>query len=57
MRDHLTRGKDTFRRRFPSIGDLGAGILHDAYVQVLAGGDDSLIDAVGVAGDRSGSSS
>ena len=57
MRDHLTRGEDTFRRRFPSIGDLGAGILHDAYVQVLAGGDDRLIDAGGVAGDRSGSSS
>ncbi len=57
IRDHLARGRETFRRRFPSIGEIGDGILHEAYVRVLAGGDDRLIDAGAVTADRDGPAS
>ena len=57
MQDHLTRGRDSFRRRFPSIGHIGAEILRDAYVQVLAGGDEGLLGIDALAGGRSESPS
>jgi len=43
--DQLTRGKDTFMRRHGDLGPTGLRILHEAYVQVLAGGEGSLLPA------------
>lgn len=43
VRDHLERGRETFEKRFPDLGPDGLSILRDAYVQVLAGGDEGLI--------------
>lgn len=40
---HLQRGREAFVRRFPDLGDEGMAVLLDAYVQVLAGGDASLL--------------
>jgi hypothetical protein len=40
---HLTRGKETFLRRHGSLGPTGLQILHEAYVQVLASGDEQLM--------------
>ncbi len=45
--DQLERGRDAFRRRFPDLVADGQGILQDAFVQVLAGGDPSLLPAPG----------
>jgi hypothetical protein len=41
--EDLERGRDSFRRRFPDLGDEGMSLLQDAYVQVLAAGDPSLL--------------
>jgi hypothetical protein len=41
--EQLQRGRDAFSHRFPDLGPDGAKLLDDAYVQVLAGGDASLI--------------
>lgn len=41
--DQLGRGKDTFLRRHGALGPTGLQILHDAYVQVLAAGDEGLM--------------
>jgi hypothetical protein len=38
---HLQRGREAFLRRFPDLGDDGLAMLHDACVDVLAGGDAS----------------
>lgn len=43
LEEHLGRGKDTFLRRHADLGETGIELLRDAYVQVLAGGDASLI--------------
>ena len=43
--EHIGRGKDTFLRRHEALGSTGLELLHEAYVQVLAGGDDALIPA------------
>jgi hypothetical protein len=43
LADQLGRGKDTFLRRHGDLGPTGLAVLHEAYVQVLAGGDGSLI--------------
>jgi len=43
LRDHLEKGKESFLRRFPDLGDDGLVLLDDAYVQVLAGGDPALL--------------
>jgi hypothetical protein len=40
---HLARGKETFLRRHGSLGPTGLQILHEAYVQVLASGDEQLM--------------
>jgi len=41
--EHLDKGEETFMRRHGDLGHEGREILHDAYVQVLAGGDAELI--------------
>ncbi len=41
--DQFQRGRDAFSHRFPDLGPDGMKLLDDAYVQVLAGGDASLI--------------
>jgi hypothetical protein len=43
--EHLSRGKQTFLRRHAALGPAGLHILHEAYVQVLAAGDPSLLPA------------
>lgn len=43
LADPIEQGRATFARRFPDLGDDGARILDDAYLQVLAGGDSSLL--------------
>lgn len=43
--ESIQRGRETFERRFPDLGDRGVAILHDAMVQVLAAGDRSLLPA------------
>jgi hypothetical protein len=47
LREQMERGKETFERRFPDLGEDGDRILREAFVQVLAGGDPELL----VAGD------
>ena len=41
--DSLARGKETFLRRHGELGPTALELLHEAYVQVLAAGDSSLI--------------
>ena len=41
--EQLQRGREAFAHRFPDLGPDGVKLLNDAYVQVLAGGDASLI--------------
>ena len=41
--DHLGRGKATFERRHGELGATGLELLREAYIQILAGGDGSLI--------------
>ena len=38
LEEHLDRGKETFLRRHRDLGPAGLELLHEAYVQVLAGG-------------------
>jgi len=45
--DQLDRGEETFCRRFGDLGDEGLGLLRDAYIQVLAAGDPSLLSRPG----------
>ena len=41
--EHLGRGRETFMQRHAALGPAGIELLHEAYVQVLAAGDASLI--------------
>jgi hypothetical protein len=43
LQDPLTRGREAFVRRFGDLGDEGLRLLHEACVQVLAGGDEALL--------------
>jgi hypothetical protein len=43
LREQIARGREAFARRFPDLGDSGATLLEEAFVQVLAGGDASLL--------------
>ena len=43
LHDPLHQGRESFRRRFPDLGDEGLTLLHEAFVQVLAAGDQSLL--------------
>lgn len=45
LAEHLTRGRETFLRRHGDLGPTAIEILHEAYTQVLAGGDESLLPA------------
>jgi hypothetical protein len=42
---HLRRGKETFLRRHGSLGPAGLEILREAFVQVLAAGDEEQLPA------------
>jgi hypothetical protein len=42
---HLRRGKETFLRRHGALGPAGLEILREAFVQVLAGGDEEQVPA------------
>lgn len=44
LTEQMQRGREAFARRFPDLGPDGATVLEDAYVQVLAGGDASLLE-------------
>ena len=41
--EHLGRGRQTFMDRHADLGPAGLEVLREAYVQVLAAGDASLI--------------
>jgi hypothetical protein len=41
--EQFQRGREAFTQRFPDLGPEGMKLLDDAYVQVLAGGDPTLI--------------
>ncbi len=43
LEEPMKRGREAFAQRFPDLGADGTQLLNDAYVQVLAGGDASLI--------------
>jgi hypothetical protein len=43
--EHLDRGKATFLRRHGELGPTALHILHEAYLQVLAGGNAELMPA------------
>jgi len=45
LEQHLRRGKETFLRRHGALGPAGLEILHGAFVQVLAGGDEEQLPA------------
>lgn len=46
--DHLERGREAFERRFHDLGSDGEEILREAYVQILAGGDSTLLPSTRV---------
>jgi len=43
LADPMTRGREAYAKRFPDLGTAGATLLEEAFVQVLAGGDASLL--------------
>jgi len=43
LADQLGRGKETFLKRHGSMGSAAIEILHEAFVEVLAGGDAELL--------------
>lgn len=43
LEEQLKRGREAFARRFPDIGPEGETLLREAYVQVLAAGDGTLL--------------
>ena len=43
LQDQIARGREAFSRRFPDLGAPGVKLLDEAFVQVLAGGDASLL--------------
>lgn len=43
LQEQIARGREAFSRRFPDLGAPGAKLLEEAFVQVLAGGDASLL--------------
>jgi len=46
LADQLTRGKETFLRRHGVLGKTALEILRGAYVEVLAGGDETLLPRI-----------
>jgi len=45
LSESLNRGKETFIERHGALGDDALRLLHEAYVEVLAGGDPELLPA------------
>lgn len=43
LAEQLSRGKETFLRRHGSMGSAAVEILHNAFVEVLAAGDEALL--------------
>lgn len=43
LSEHLRRGRETYSRRFPELGPEGLELLKEAYIEVLAAGDRSLV--------------
>ena len=43
LADQVARGKETFLRRHGDLGSAAVEILHGAFVEVLAGGDEELL--------------
>jgi hypothetical protein len=41
--DQFARGKEVFLRRHPALGAQGLGILHEAFINVLADGESRLV--------------
>lgn len=52
LAEQLQRGRESFVRRFPELGPAGTAFLEDAYVEILAAGDRTLL-----ASERDASSS
>jgi hypothetical protein len=46
LAEQLSRGRETFERRYGSMGPAGLSLLHEAYVEVLAGGDGELLSDI-----------
>jgi hypothetical protein len=43
LEEQIERGREAFDRRFPDLGAPGRTVLHEAYVEILAGGDSDLL--------------
>jgi hypothetical protein len=43
LEEQIDRGREAFERRFPDLGAPGLSVLHDALVEILAGGDADLL--------------
>jgi hypothetical protein len=43
LAEQIERGREAFDRRFPDLGVPGIAVLHEAYVEILAGGDADLL--------------
>jgi hypothetical protein len=46
LAEQLSRGREAFERRYGSMGPAGLSLLHEAYVEVLAGGDGELLSDI-----------
>ncbi len=52
LRVAIEKANDTLRRRFPRLGRATREVMREACVQVLAGGDESLLAGAGPDGSR-----
>ncbi len=43
LEEQIDRGREAFERRFPDLGAPGRTVLHEAFVEILAGGDADLL--------------
>jgi hypothetical protein len=46
LEEQIDRGREAFERRFPDLGEPGMAVLHEAYVEILAGGDADLLPSL-----------
>jgi hypothetical protein len=49
LKESLLRGKETFLRRHGDLGAMGIQLLHEAYIDVLAGGEARLLPPAALA--------
>jgi hypothetical protein len=54
LEEQIDRGREAFERRFPDLGAPGKAFLHEAYVEILAGGDADLLPLAAGDEPRSG---